>query len=207
MSKIVSTVLKPFQKVSGAAGGQLPPGHEFVQTGTETRYRDVSGGGPVGQYITADQYTQQLAALPEVQRTRGGQSRNPRALFEAQYKAQEQPVYEVLPINRNQQAAPASPSVPPPAGTGTLASPSGGPQPSQPTQPTTSATATVPGIQPASKTRPAAPLSSGPVSGPGPAGSVSRRRRGTQGRSAFVKTSPLGVPSNPQQIFKQRLGG
>jgi hypothetical protein len=205
MSKIVSTVLKPFQKITGAAGGQLPPGHEFVQTGTETRYRDVSSGGPAG-YITADQYTQQLAALPEIQRTPGGQSRNPRALFEAQYKAQEQPVYEVLPINRNQQAAPASPSVPPPAGTGTLASPSGGPQPSQPTQPTTSATATVPGIQPASKTRPAAPINTAAVSGPGPAGSVSRRRRGTQGRSAFVKTSSLGVPSDPP-VFKQRLGG
>ena len=181
MGKVISTVLKPFQKIAGGSRSQVPAGYELVQTGTQTIYRDTTGTGPGqrGYTLTEKQYS-------------------PRENFLTRFKAEEKPVFEVLPINRNQQTAPASPSVPPPNGSGSPAPPSGGFQPTQPAQPTTDAVSTLPKIQPAP------PFGSDvPVGGAPQGGTTAFKRR--RGKNPFVKTTTLGI-SEDAQTYKETLG-
>ena len=195
----MSSVLKPFAKiVGGAPRAQVPEGYEVVKTGTQTSY--ITGGGYQSsvQRINEQQYERLLQEADRAPVSGpfgyGGPRRDQ---IEREYRRVDDDVYEVLPINRNQQAT--QPAAPPPASPVAVASPappSGGPQPVQPAQPATPATATVPRI------RPAAPVSSAPAGVGGPQGGVIPRR----GRGVFVTSGPLGLTRQATTQKKQLLG-
>ncbi len=207
----MSSVLKPFAKiVGGAPRAQVPEGYEVVKTGTQTSY--ITGGGYQSsvQRINEQQYERLLQEADRAPVSGpfgyGGPRRDQ---IEREYRRVDDDVYEVLPINRNQQATqpaappPASPAAPPavpppvaPVAVASPAPPSGGPQPVQPAQPATPATATVPRI------RPAAPVSSAPAGVGGPQGGVIPRR----GRGVFVTSGPLGLTRQATTQKKQLLG-
>ena len=196
----MSSVLKPFAKiVGGAPRAQVPEGYEVVKTGTQTSY--ITGGGYQSsvQRINEQQYERLLQEADRAPVSGpfgyGGGPR--RDQIEREYRRVDDDVYEVLPINRNQQAT--QPAAPPPASPVAVASPappSGGPQPVQPAQPATPAMATVPRI------RPAAPVSSAPAGVGGPQGGVIPRR----GRGVFVTSGPLGLTRQATTQKKQLLG-
>ena len=207
----MSSVLKPFAKiVGGAPRAQVPEGYEVVKTGTQTSY--ITGGGYQSsvQRRNEQQYERLLQEADRAPVSGpfgyGGPRRDQ---IEREYRRVDDDVYEVLPINRNQQATqpaappPASPAAPPavpppvaPVAVASPAPPSGGPQPVQPAQPATPATATVPSI------RPAAPVSSAPAGVGGPQGGVIPRR----GRGVFVTSGPLGLTRQATTQKKQLLG-
>ena len=225
MSKLLSSVLKPFAKLTGAmpSAQQIPEGYEAVKTGTKTSYQ--TGGGRDDQVttISQEQYDKLVTAAdarPDFSSYGDfgqGQGGSGGASIASQYRRREQDVYEILPINRNQTTAPTTPPTTPattppttppttPATTPATvapdvtatspAPPSGGVQPTQPAQPDTSATATVP------KIKPAAVVSASGV--PGAQAGAAPRRRG--GRRAFVQTSSVGLTAPAQTTKKTLLG-
>ena len=217
MSKVLSSVLKPFAKLTGAmpSAQQIPEGYEAVKTGTEASY--MRGGGrddPVetisqaryDKLVTADDARPDFSSYGDFGQGQGGSGG---ASIASQYRRSEQDVYEILPINRNQTTAPATPPTTPPTTPATPpvtvapeapatspVPPSGGVQPTPPAQPDTSATATVPKIKPA-----AVVSASG---GPGAQAGAAPRRRG--GRRAFVQTSSVGLTAPAQTTKKTLLG-
>ena len=67
MSKLMSSVLKPFARIVGAvpSQGRIPEGYEARETGTQVTYTTGGGYEDTMETISEAEYERRLAAVPE----------------------------------------------------------------------------------------------------------------------------------------------